>query len=197
MTSMDAKLFETAEGQKLVLEIGPNVKPQAQLIPSFEGAKILTLDVDENFKPDIVADAGDLPPELFGKFDGVLASHVLEHFSYWRTIEVLKSWGSLLKPGGELHILVPSLEWAARQILSEQPSPATISHLYAGQTTPWDVHLNGFTMRKLRQLFEHIGLNVRIARTAPYPIRAADGNVYEAEQHYVVANNEITELRKA
>jgi len=46
-----------------VLEIGANVKPQAQLI--WKDAKVLTLDIDPNMKPDIVADAGNMPAELY------------------------------------------------------------------------------------------------------------------------------------
>lgn len=113
-----SELLKTEPGQKLVVEIGANVKPQAQFVPSFEGAKILTLDVDEKQNPDIIADAALMPGELHGQLDGLLASHVLEHFSYWQTENVLNGWVECLKPGGELHILVPSLEWAAREVLS-------------------------------------------------------------------------------
>lgn len=180
---MDTSIFETQPGEKLILEIGANVRPQAQLVWT-ENAKILTLDVDEQFKPDIVADAGAMPEELHGKFDGILASHVFEHFSYWKEREVLQGWIDCLKPGGELHVVVPAAEWAAREILSENPSPAVVGHLYAGQTTPWDVHLNLFTMRKLRALFEFMGLSVTRARTGEYVILVR-GVEHKAMQHYV------------
>src|SRR5689334_22428514 len=134
----------TAPDQKLVVEIGANVKPQANFVPGWENAKVLTLDVDEKQQPDILGDAADMPPELYGKLDGLLASHVLEHFSYWKTDEVLAGWIRCLKDGSELHVLVPSLEWAAREVLSENPSPATYPQLYAGQVNQWDVHLAGF-----------------------------------------------------
>src|SRR5689334_24993695 len=110
------KLLQVEEGQKLILEIGANLKPQAQFIPGWENAKILTMDVDEKMNPDILGDAADMPPELYDKLDGLLASHVLEHFSYWKTDNILSGWLKCVKEGGEIHILVPSLEWAAREV---------------------------------------------------------------------------------
>lgn len=183
---INPSLFEVAEGQKLVLEIGPNLKPQAQYIPSFEGAKIVTLDVDEKMNPDILGNAADMSPDLYEKFDGLLASHVLEHFSYWRTNDVLAGWIKCLKPGGEIHILVPSLEWAAREVLSESPSPAVYAQLFAGQVNEWDEHLTGFTMRKLRQLFDSAGIATHTARTGIYHVRVAGfPKEFEAHQHYI------------
>lgn len=179
------ELLQTEPDQKLIVEIGANVKPQAQFVEAWKGAKILTLDVDEKLKPSIVADAADMPPELYGKLDGLLASHVLEHFSYWKTDDVLANWVRCLKDGGELHILVPSLEWAAREVLSEQPSPAVYAQLYAGQVNQWDVHLTGFTMRKLRQLFEKSGLATHTARTGVYHVRVGALGEFEAHQHYI------------
>jgi predicted SAM-dependent methyltransferase len=178
-------ILSVNEGQKLILEIGANVKPQAIYVPGWEGSKFITLDADEKQNPTIVADAADMPPELYDKLDGLLASHVLEHFSYWHTDEVLAGWVKCLKPGGELHILVPSLEWAARQVLSEQPSPAIYAQLYAGQVNQWDVHFTGFTMRKLRQLMEKVGINCQVARTGIYHVRVGNLGEFEAEQHYV------------
>lgn len=179
------ELLRVEEGRKLILEIGANQKAQAQFVDAFKDGKIITLDVDEKQNPDILADAADMPPELYGKLDGLLASHVLEHFSYWKTDLVLAGWVRCLKVGGEIHVLVPSLEWAAREVLSEQPSPAVYAQLYAGQVNTWDVHLTGFTMRKLRQLFEKAGIDVYIARTGIYHVRVSTLGEFEAHQHYI------------
>jgi predicted SAM-dependent methyltransferase len=180
-------LLSTERNQKLIVEIGANQKPQAQFIEEWKGAKILTLDVDIKQHPDIRADAASMPEQLRGKLDGLLASHVLEHFSYWKTETVLKGWVDCLKENGDLHILVPSLEWAAREVLSEKPSPAVYAQLFAGHVNEWDVHLTGFTMRKLRFLMEKVGLGVYIARTGVYHVRVAGyENEFEALQHYVV-----------
>lgn len=184
----------------LVVEIGANLKPQAQHVPDWKDAKILTIDIDPEQKPDIVADAedlyGTLPEELRGNLDGVFASHVLEHFSYWKTESVLSNWKSCLKEGGQLHVLVPSWEWAAREVLSERPSPALMGHSFAGQVNQWDVHLAMFTMRNLRRLFEKVGLSVIRARTGEYVLQTAPGVLNKAEQHYIVGVNGKPELKK-
>lgn len=174
-----------------VLEIGGNIKPQAaSLIQDYSEAEIIRLDIDPETNPDIVADAANPPEELFGTFDGVFASHVLEHFSYWHSVTVLKVWRKLLVPGGMVHILVPSLEWAARQILSENPSPAVYPHLFAGQMNQWDLHYTGYTMRKLRYDLHAAGFHVVRARTGRYQIKVADKE-YLAEQHYAAGVNPI------
>lgn len=178
-----------------ILEIGANVRPQYTLIPGWEKAKAYTLDVDPEQHPDFVADAANMPEELYGRFDGILASHVLEHFRYWDTKRVLQGWMACLKPCGEIHIMVPSWEWAAREVLSENPSPALFGHSFAGQVNQWDVHYAMFTMRFLRKLFADVGLHVMRAKTTPY-VLAVLGKEYQAEQHYIAGKLCPPDLRK-
>jgi SAM-dependent methyltransferase len=179
-----------------VLEIGGQPKPQAHLL--WPDAEILHLNIDADLKPDIIADAANPPEELNGTFDKVFASHVLEHFSYNMEEHVLRKWIGLLKDGGELHIVVPSAEWAAREVLSDKPSPALLPHMHAGNVNQWDVHLNSFTMRKLRAVFERLGLNVTRAASAPYHIHVWWlGKDLEAEQHYICGVKGAPELSKA
>lgn len=184
-----------------IVEIGANIKPQAHVIPYWKEARVLTVDIDPKQNPDIVADASNLymalPEELRGKLDGVFASHVLEHFSYWDTERVLTNWKDCLREGGELHVVVPSWEWAAREVLSEKPSPALLGHSFAGQVNTWDVHLCMFTMRNLRRIFEKIGLSVIRARTGEYSLAIGHpDNIHKAEQHYIVGVNGTPELKK-
>lgn len=167
----------------MVLEIGAGPKPGAAQI--WPDALIETMDADEQYKPTYLHDAATIPEELYEKYDAVMASHVLEHFPHWKTLEVLKEWIKAVKIGtGSIHVVVPSFEWAAEQALSEHPSRGTLPHLFGGITTQWDVHMTAFTMRHLRILFDHAGLAVTRARTGPYPINAY-GEVVMAEQHYV------------
>ncbi|NMC34398.1 MAG: hypothetical protein GYA36_18390, partial [Veillonellaceae bacterium] len=137
-----------------VLEIGAGPKPGA--IQIWPDAIIETMDADKQYNPTYLHDAATMPEELYDKYDVLLASHVLEHFPHWKTLEVLKEWVKAVKPGtGSVHIVVPSFEWAAEQALSEHPSPGTLPHLFGGITTPWDVHMTAFTMRHLRVLMDH------------------------------------------
>lgn len=176
-----------------ILEIGPGAKPQACLI--WPGEPIETMDADKQYQPTYVHDARTIPEELKGKYDAVFASHILEHIPYVQTVDALKEWASAVKPGGEVHVIVPSLEWVAEQILAEKPSIAMLPHLYAGQVTPWDIHLAGFTLRHLRVCMEAAGIAVERAKTGPYPITVV-GNVYEAEQHYAMGKTAIMKEKK-
>lgn len=164
-----------------VLELGASVNPQAQFV--YEDADIINVDINIDENPTVVADAARLPFAT-GSVDGVFASHILEHFSYYFTLHILNEWARVLTDGGMLHVLVPSLEWCARQILAEQPSKALLAMLYGGQDTPWNVHWAGFTMRKLRADFEKIGLSVVAARVGQRSV-VVDGQIILGEQHYV------------
>ena len=172
-----------------VLEIGAGPLPKAEHVPGWEGAEIHTLDADKKYKPTILCDAGDIPGKHWGQYDGVLASHVLEHFGYWESVKILKHWGELLKEGGQLHIIVPSLEWVARATLSENMPLSVFPHLFGGYTNDWQAHKMMFTMRLLRKYMEEAGFGVDRAKTAPYRlvVTDSDGNEHtmEAEEHYV------------
>lgn len=167
---------------KRVLEIGAGPKPQANLF--FPGATVETMDADAQYKPTYLNDAETIPQELYGKFDVVFASHVLEHFPWMYSANVLREWAKVVPVGGQVWVIVPSLEWAAEEVLSEEPSPAIYGHLYAGCTTEWDVHKAGFTMRRLRALFESARLGVFQAYSMAYNIQIL-GNVMAAQQHVV------------
>lgn len=151
----------------------------------WKDAEVETMDANPENKATYTRDAQTMPEELYERYDVVLASHVLEHVPYWEVHKVLAEWAKVLKPGGEMHVIVPSLEWAAQQIaIEEKPSPALLQHLHGGIDTPWNIHLCSFTMRALRSVFEMAGLAVVRARTGPYHIMAYDKE-YMAEQHYI------------
>ena len=170
-----------------VLDVGSG--PDSNAKRYWPDATVLTLDADPDTNPDVLGDLFHVP-EPDASFDRILLSHVLEHVEYKRATDALTEMARLLAPGGELHVFVPSLEWAARQILSEKMSPATIMHIYGLQSTPWQYHKAGFTLMALRGVVSASGLNVAVARRAIYKIVGSDAQgkpyEFEAEQHYVV-----------
>lgn len=178
---------DTPPAKLRVLDVGAGSDSNAK--GYWPDANVLTLDADPDTHPDVLGDLFHVP-EPDASFDRILASHVLEHVEYKRVNEALTELARLLAPGGELHVFVPSLEWAARQILSESPSPATIMHLYGLQSTPWQYHKAGFTLMALRQVVSSVGLNVAVARRAIYKVVGKDAQgkpvEFECEQHYVV-----------
>ena len=110
---------------EFILEIGAGPKPKAK--DSWPDAVVETMDADDQYDPNYVCDARMPPEELYGLYDHVMASHILEHIPYFETIQVLERWKLLLKDQGRLHIVVPSLEWAAEQIC--MPGQVVYDHI--------------------------------------------------------------------
>ena len=92
-----------------------------------------------------------------GTVDEVYASHVLEHFPYERTKEVLTEWARVLKPGGIMRIGVPDMEkivgsWA-------EASKRNLSrYLMGGHTDADDVHGAVFDEDILRTAMQQVGI---------------------------------------
>lgn len=140
--------------------------------------------------------AAPVPPEYNGKFDAIMANSILQRFNYMAAPSVVARWVDCLREGGELHIVVPSLEWACRQVLSENPSPVCQVVLWGGQGGDGSVHTSGYTMRLLRATLQRCGLNATKAKTDKASIEYG-GHTYEFEQHYVCGVKGMPELKKS
>lgn len=122
--------------------------------------------------PGAVIDTTPLKPnkkQAAHLYDAILAYHVLPRLSYLDATRAVREWVACLRPGGELQLYVPSLEWAAEQILAEKPSPALAFHLY-GNHTAREFFISGYTMRELRALCERVGIAVTHASAGEYTI---------------------------
>lgn len=146
----------------------------------------------------------DLESEEFqaleGEWDILLLSHVLEHVSLRSVQPVLHKCYDLLvaapeddpaSQSGILHILVPSLEWACEQILSENPSIITRLHIFGAQTDAGQYHKCGFTLLDLRAALTEAGFRIAKLKRGQYgvqvtPKEGAEPVVYLAEQLYAV-----------
>jgi len=115
----------------------------------------------------------------------VFAYQALQRVSNAAVHNTLKNWRHVLKPGGELHLFVPSLEWVAREILNEDPSVLTLVHIFGPQNDENTFWLSGYTMRRLRVDMEDVGFAVVTAKVGYYSM-VIGGKDVEAEQHYVV-----------
>ena len=123
---------------------------------------------------DYLCDISDLPDEWTGVFDTVRASHVLEHFFMEEMDSVIQEWMRVLKPGGELMIIVPDLniviqdlvmgkDSKGRPSVSMNQTTAIMTQIfgagYASRSTaaPWAHHFL-FNEDLLRELLERNGL---------------------------------------
>lgn len=124
--------------------------------------KIVRFDADESTKPDYRCDIRKLPVED-QSFDVVHSCHVLEHFGRTEVMKVLKEWTRILRIGGEFRIVVPNILSAMKNILlmeegSKEIDPYPFLQLYGRQDDHWDVHVNGFTPKRMRLLLERLAI---------------------------------------
>jgi hypothetical protein len=185
------------EDEVLIADLGAGLNTPGQYFGN--NAKIVRFDMRESVKPDFRCDITRIDSHHFGKFDIVVAHHVLEHFRRKEAEGILAHWVKLLKPGGKIHIHVPNFERAVKFILDPPADASATDRVYAWSQVygdqaeggpPWQ-HLNGFTKRKLRAALEqspglgdvtieeeHDGLNLhgtatlKVA-TVPYALATA------------------------
>ena len=86
----------------------------------------------------------------------IRASHILEHFPYNKTLDVLKNWYSKLMPGGTLKIAVPDFRKINKLYEAGDYSNLCL-YVCGGQTEPDDVHRAIFDELSLKQLLECSG----------------------------------------
>lgn len=178
------------------VEIGPG-KPEYKCasanvyLDGLENLEIVTLDADPALLPDILHDIRDpFPEEMAETFDIVFCSHVLEHIEYMSAGKVLKNLASLLRVGGEMHVVVPDLSWACQKVLKGEQTIATAGVFWGGQADELDCHKSGYTLNSLRLLMEVTGLITRRAYQNQYKsfVTLSNGKTQDenVRQNYVI-----------
>lgn len=102
--------------------------------------------------------------------DIILASDVLEHFSHRETMNVLKEWIRVLKPGGEIIIRCPSLKLQAKAYISGAWNADIASYMiFGGQTNPGDYHCVAFDEHSISAKLNSLDCDVLEIREEDYP----------------------------
>lgn len=108
------------------------------------------LDVYPGEHVDHVCDAKSLAIFADGTFDVIYASHVLEHFDYYKDLTpVLIEWRRKLKPGGRLMLSVPDLDMLCARFADKRRYNAGDRYhlmriIMGGHTDDHDYHLTAF-----------------------------------------------------
>jgi teichuronic acid biosynthesis glycosyltransferase TuaG len=121
-----------------------------------------------NDKADVKADVKALPYAT-DSVDLMLASHVLEHFTFQNGFNVLKEWYRALKPGGKVIIETPDLLATCDEFVKadEQWRIRLYGHFFAWpDLSPGQVHYFLYTETQLRWTLEQCGFR-NIARIWP------------------------------
>lgn len=143
----------------MTLDLGPgrNVQPH-------DDTPVIRLDHRLDVLPTLLSDLRALPFRD-NSFSTVYASHVLEHFCARETEGIVREWVRVLRPGGELQIFVPNLEWILLQVTNGICDEFVINALYGRQEYPSDVHRNAFTPTTMKALLQKFPLDDVEVRT--------------------------------
>lgn len=149
----------------------------------------LNVDLQEGPYTDFVCDIRRLPDEWTDSFDVAKAHHVLEHFDFKDTRDVLKEWLRILKPGGKIELHVPDLQAVGEQLAKGDMSLLATGNIYGDQghdfwyQAPYggydgerflkhsydhNHHKSGYTAKSLIDLLRDVGfVNVKAERHLP------------------------------
>lgn len=87
----------------------------------------INIDQFERVNPDIVANVCDLPYEE-NSVDEIYCGHLLEHLTWNEGQTALMHWIHMLKPGGEISIVVPDFDKLVK-IFQANPTASELIHL--------------------------------------------------------------------
>lgn len=141
---------------KLALDLGAGGNRR-----EWPGHKTYTLDVRPDAKPDYCQDTRKLNFPA-GHWDLIASSHHLEHLGRWDQEQVWSEMFRVLKPGGRVEHIVPSLDWAANKVAEGEVDGYVIDVLYGAQEAhgygrPLNTHYFGYTKSIARALAEQAG----------------------------------------
>ncbi len=142
---------------KLALDLGAGGTRR-----EWAGHKTFTTDLRADTKPDYVQDTRklNLPDE---HFDLIASSHHLEHIGRWDQEQVWREMFRVLRPGGKMEHVVPSVEWAGWKIKEGEVDEHVMNVLYGAQeehgyARELNTHFFGYTKALARALAEQTGL---------------------------------------
>lgn len=145
---------------------------------NFPQSGFTNIDIEEKYKPDIVADFRTLS---FENIEEIHARHILEHFSREEALKVLKLWHLWLKVGGRLLIETPDLERIC-SLFTNQPERlwADREHLnfalYGSQEADWAFHKDGWWKEKFEKILPELGFKIILIKPKHNYIRYGPNN---------------------
>lgn len=141
------------KGPKKVVDLGCGAMEDSY--KTNEG-QVIRVDIREEVQPDYRCDLRSLP---FANeyFDVVFSSHTLEHFPKMEVPKVLDEMVRIMKADGEMRLVLPNIEWAARHIVNQEIDIDVMNVLYGAQTYEENFHKMGFTPKIVEQLLTERG----------------------------------------
>lgn len=109
------------------------------------------------------------------EYDVLVVGHILPLVERRILPDFVKKLKNLVHDMGEIHFYVPDLDWAAKMLIKNKPSPLIQFALYGNEQYP---HRSGFTLLWLRTLVESAGILVRHSTMSPYIVRVGEEAQY-------------------
>jgi SAM-dependent methyltransferase len=171
---------------KTVLHVGCGSKvnkPPAE----FGAYREIRLDCNRMVEPDIVASVVAMPMIEDETYDGVFASHVLEHLYAHEAAMAVAEFFRVLRVGGKVLIQVPDLQTIGGRLACDRADEA-IYHSAIGYITPLDMlyghrgsigagnlfmgHRMGYTQSVLVKALRHAGFDgIEVDRGVEYELK--------------------------
>lgn len=144
----------------------------------YRGFDVVTLDVDPDTGPDVVADVRDLSALASESFDAVFMAHLLEHFERHESTVVLNEVQRVLRVGGFVEVRVPHVKAVFEAVVDGAELDEPLYQSALGPITPLDVlfghgrsiaqgkramaHRTAFTPARLECVLRDAGLRVEL-----------------------------------
>jgi len=139
-------LITSKAGASVCLNIGG----RETRIPGF-----LNVDLQDLPTTDILDDISTLHTIKDATISEIYASHVLEHFIWTKTLNVLRTWRRVLKKGGVAYMAVPDWDVIVRLYQSDGLSPYLIELIY-GEPDKQETFGNHYNVFNYARLGEHL-----------------------------------------
>ncbi len=118
-------------------------------------------------------------PLATGSVETLLASHIIEHFSYLTVDEVLAEWHRVLRHGGSIMIITPNFGYVAHGYAAGwMDHKEARDRMFGGQDYEGNYHYNMYDSESMRTALEATGFrNVRDV-TSDYESREVPMSIY-------------------
>jgi hypothetical protein len=121
----------------------------------------LTVDIDQQNNPDIVANILDMHTVHTATCDEIVASHVLEHLEWPDSFKALAEFSRVLKLGGIVKIAIPDMRMLLNMMNSGEADFYATGLIFGvgGYNNPFEMHRYGFTEKMLKCLLSILGFS--------------------------------------
>jgi len=111
--------------------------------------------------------------------ESLLASHIIEHFSYREIDRVIEEWHRVVRPGGNILIITPNFAYIAHGYVEGwMDYTESRNRMFGGQDYPGNFHFTMFDSLSMGKTLEKAGFkNVRDV-TSNYENRKVPMSIY-------------------